>query len=91
MAKKTILFKSKERQHRSEVAAFLHQFADKIETGQVVIRRGAEELTVDIPGNMIVEVDVENKPTKSKGLQHTIEIEIKWFDDDTFSSKLELG
>lgn len=91
MNKKSKLFKSKERQQRSEVAAFLRQFAEKLEAGQVVFRRGAEELVLDIPASLILEIEVENKVKKSKGSQHTLEIEIKWFEDDKYSSKLELG
>jgi amphi-Trp domain-containing protein len=91
MNKKSKLFKSKERQLRSEVAAFLSQFVERLETGEVVFRRGAEELVLDIPASLIFEVEVEKKVKKSKGLQHTLEIEIKWFEDDTHSSKLELG
>ena len=91
MKKKSKLFKSKERQQRSEVAAFLRTFADKLDSGQVVFRRGAEELVLDVPVNLILEVEVENKVKKSKGSQHTLEVEIKWFEDDKYSSKLELG
>ena len=91
MNKKSILFKSKERQQRSEVATFLRQLADKFESGQVVIRRGAEELALDIPNSVILEVEIDNQVKKSKGLQHTFEIEVKWFEDDTYSSKLALG
>jgi amphi-Trp domain-containing protein len=57
----------------------------------VVLRRGAEELALDIPGSLIVKVQVEKKVKKSKGLQHTLEVEIKWFEDDTYGSKLALG
>ena len=68
MAKKTILFKSKERKHRSDVSDFLHQFGEKIETGQVLIRRGEEELVLDIPDNLILEVEIDNQEKKAKGL-----------------------
>lgn len=91
MAKKTVLFKSKERGHRAEVAAFLHQFAEKIEAGQVLIRRGAEELTLEVPTSLILKIDVDQKETKSKGLRHSLEIELEWFENDIYSSKLELG
>ena len=72
MRKKSKLFKSKERQQRSEVAAFLRTFADKLESGQVVFRRGAEELVLDVPANLILEVEVENKVKKSKATRHHV-------------------
>lgn len=37
MAKEVRLFKSKERKTREEVVAFLHELADKISTGAVVL------------------------------------------------------
>ena len=91
MGIETRLFKSEERRSRSQVSQFLHQIADKIETGQVVLRQGQEALTLAIPTNLILEVQVEDEDKKSKGVQHSLEIEIKWFDDDGADGPLELG
>lgn len=91
MGRETRLFKSEERYGRSEVSQFLHQIADKIETGQVVLRQGQDELTLAIPTNLILEVQVEDEDKKGKGVQHSLEIELKWFDDDGASGPLELG
>ncbi len=91
MGRETRLFKSEERHSRSEVSQFLHQIADKIETGQVVLRQGQDELTLSIPTNLILEVQVEDEDKKGKGVQHSLEIELKWFDDDGASGPLELG
>jgi len=91
MGRETRLFKSEERHSRSQVSQFLHQIADKIETGQVVLRQGQEALTLAIPTNLILEVQVEDEDKKSKGVQHSLEIEIKWFDDDGADGPLELG
>ena len=90
MGKEIRLFKSKERKSRSEVSMFLHQLADKIEAGQVVLRQGQERLTLDIPRNLILEIQVEDEDKKRKGIQHSLEVEIKWFDKDTFDGSLEL-
>ena len=92
MGRETRLFKSEEKRSRSEAATFLHQLADKISEGQVVLRQGPEELTLQIPGNVIVEVQVEDEDKKRKGVQHSLEVEIKWFDDDSATGgPLELG
>jgi amphi-Trp domain-containing protein len=91
MGKETRLFKSQERKSRQEVADFFHQIADKVAGGEVVIRRGQEELMLDIPKNLVLEVQVEDEDKKSKGVQHSLEIELKWFDDDTQNSSMELG
>jgi amphi-Trp domain-containing protein len=91
MGKETRLFKSEERKSRTEVGEFLRQIADKIDSGEVVIRRGQEELVLRFPANLILEVQVEDEDKQRKGIQHSLEIEIKWFDDDSQSSPMELG
>jgi len=91
MSKETRLFKSEERKSRSEVSEFLHLLADKIADGQVVLRQGADEIVLQIPRNLILEVQVEDEHKKSKGIQHSLEIEIKWFEGDDRGGPLELG
>ncbi len=91
MGKEIRLFKSEERHSRSEVSQFLHQIADKIASGQVILRQGQEALTLAIPANLILEIQVEDEDKKTKGIQHSLEIELKWFDDDGASGPLELG
>ena len=91
MGKETRLFKSEEPKSRSDVGEFLHQIAEKIVNGEVVLQKGQEEIVLKIPANLILEVQVEDEDKKSKGTQHSIEIEIKWFDNDMQSGPLELG
>jgi amphi-Trp domain-containing protein len=91
MGKETKLFKSEERKNRSDVSSFLHQIADKIEEGHVVLRQAGEEITLKLPHNLILEIEVEDEDKKNKGIQHSLEIEIKWFDDDQSSGPLELA
>jgi amphi-Trp domain-containing protein len=91
MGKEIKLFKSEERKNRSDVSAFLHQIADKIEEGRVVLRKPGEEITLEMPHQLILEIQVEDEDKKGKGIQHSLEIEIKWFDDDRSSGPLELA
>ena len=90
MGKETRLFKSEERKNRADVSNFLHQLADKISDGKVVLSQGAEELTLQLPHNLILEVQVEDEEKGAKGIQHSLEIEIKWFDNDEQGGSLEL-
>ena len=80
MGKETRLFKSEEKKTRSEAAAFLHHLADRVSEGQVELRRGQEEITLQLPGDLILEVQVEDEDKGSRGTQHSLEIELKWFD-----------
>ncbi len=91
MGKEIRLFKSEERKNRSDVSAFLHQLADKVEEGQVLLRQGQEEIALNLPHNLILEIQVEDEDKKRKGIQHSLEIEIKWFDNDSAGGPLELG
>jgi amphi-Trp domain-containing protein len=92
MGKEVRLFKSEERRSRPEVTAFLRELADKIDSGQVVLRQGAEELKLDIPQNLVLEIQVEEEDKKSKGLEHSLEVEIAWYEGGQESSgPLELG
>ena len=91
MGKEKKLFKSEEKRSRSDVSAFVQQLADKIGEGRVILRQGQEELSLDLPHNLILEIQVEDEDKKRKGIQHSLEIEIKWFDSDAAGGPLELG
>jgi amphi-Trp domain-containing protein len=91
MGKETRLFKSEEKHTRADVSAFLHQLADKVGEGQVVLRQGQEAITLSLPSNLILEIQVEDEDKKRKGIQHSLEVEIKWFDGDDSGGPLELG
>ena len=91
MGKETKLFKSEERKTRAEVSAFLHQLADKLAEGQVVLRQGQDEIVLQLPHSLILEIQVEDENKKRKGIQHSLEVEIKWFDNDAGGGPLELG
>ena len=45
----------------------------------------------DDPQAYSLEIQVEDEDKKAKGVQHSLELEIKWFDDDAPSGPLELG
>ena len=90
MGEETRLFKSEERKNRVEVSEFLTQLAGKISAGEVVLRQGQEEIRLQLPHNLVLEIQVEDEE-KNQSVQHSLEIEIKWFDDDTKGGPLELG
>ncbi|OPL14597.1 MAG: hypothetical protein AVO38_11575 [delta proteobacterium ML8_D] len=91
MGKETRLFKSEEHKSAAEVSEFLHKVAERIISGEAVLRRGQKELVLNIPKNLILEVQAEDEDKKSKGIQHSLEIEIKWFDNDLQSGQLKIG
>ncbi len=84
------LFKSKERKGRQEVAEFLRQLADKVAAGSLVLKQGQDEVNLVLPENVILEVEVEDVQKRKKGVQHKLEIELKWYDNDDAGGPLEL-
>lgn len=89
MGRETRLFKSQERKSRTDVSDFLHQLADKISEGKVILSQDAENIALEFPQNLIIEIQVEDEEKGTKGVQHSLEVEIKWFDNEQ-SGSLEL-
>lgn len=90
MGREVTLFKSKEKKSRSETSAFLHELADKIQAGQLTLSKGKDELPLDIPQHLVLEVEVEEERKKRRGKQHSLELELKWYDNADEHSALEL-
>jgi amphi-Trp domain-containing protein len=86
MAKEIVLFKSEERKSLTEVAAFLRELADRLDSNRVTLRQGAEELTLTIPNQVVLEIKVEDEGTK-----HSLEVEIEWKDGDDAAGGVTLG
>jgi len=82
MGKEIRLFKSEERMTRGDASDFLRQLADKLAEGRVVLRQGQEEMELQLPPQLVLEVQVEDEDKKTKGVQHSLEVEIKWFDTE---------
>ena len=55
-----------------------------------MLSQGTEDLTLEIPENVILEFQVEDEEKGTKGIQHSLEVEIKWFDTEEQDSALEL-
>lgn len=93
MGREVILFKSEEPRKRNDVVSFLKELAGKIEEGKVVLKQGSEELVLEIPENLILDVKAEDEDKKKKGTQRSLEIEIKWFQNgqEGGDGSLELG
>ncbi len=80
MGRETRLFKSQERKSREEVTDFLRQLADRIADGRVTLSQGGEDIVLQLPRSMVLEVQVEDEEKGEKGIQHSLELEFKWFD-----------
>ena len=52
MGREVRLFKSEERMSRPDVSAFLHQLADKLAQGSIILRQAGEEISLELPHNL---------------------------------------
>ena len=79
MGRETTLFKSEEKKSSDEVVAILRRIADKIEQGSMTLRQNENEIVVDFPKNMTLEIKVEDEVKKRKGTKRELEIELEWY------------
>ena len=91
MGREITLFSSKESKTLSGVADFLRNLADRIDTSEVIFRQGQDEIALKLPDQVILELKVEDEHKRRKGVQHGLEIELKWFDGDSPVGPVELG
>jgi len=81
MSGETVLFKSQERKSRQEIAQSLRLVADKLEHGNLQLRAGSQELSLDFPETMSLEIKVEEElKTRPK---RSLELELEWYPDDS--------
>ena len=89
MGREVVLFASEERQPRSAVADFLRQLAERVEAGEVVLQKGTESLTLQIPSNTVLEIKAEEED-KSGRMKRSLEVEIEWMEGED-EGTLSLG
>ena len=80
MGRERVLFKSEERKSSVEIAEALRQIADKVEGGTMILKRNSEEITVEFPRNMVLEMKVEEE--RGKRLKRSFEVELEWIEGD---------
>jgi amphi-Trp domain-containing protein len=77
MGRETVLFKSEEKKASSDIANTLRQIADKIDDGTMTLKQGSDEITLEFPKNMVLELKIEEEQGK-KRLKKSFEIELEW-------------
>jgi len=90
MGREIVLFKSEEKKDLPSVAAFLHQLADKLDGNQVILLQGTQEIVLDIPNNVVLELKAEEEDKKGK-MKRTLEVEIEWIVGDESGGQVTLG
>ncbi|WP_178916085.1 amphi-Trp domain-containing protein [Natronomonas gomsonensis] len=77
-----VLFESESNQSREEIASYLRNVADNLDSGNAItLKAGSESVTLNPPARPTFEVKAEREgPTDSSG-ELSIEFEIEWAED----------
>lgn len=79
MGIETVLFKSEEKKSASDIANTLRHIADKIDSGNMTLQQGSDQVSIDFPSNMVLELKVEEE--QGRRLKKSLEIELEWIID----------
>lgn len=90
MAKKNVIVKSDLRKNLPDVAAFLRELADKVETGTITLVQGGQDVVIDLPETISFELEYYEQP-KKRGLKNQLEIELEWTEGDQIQQSVTLG
>ena len=66
MGRKIVRFKSRESKKRQDVASFLRDLAQKLKTEEIVLRRGVNDVSLNIPETVALGLESEEKKKKGK-------------------------
>jgi amphi-Trp domain-containing protein len=74
-----VLFEMERNQSRGEIADYLRQVADKLDSGEkITLQSGSESVTVDPPEQSEFEVKVEREGPEGGPYERSIELELEW-------------
>lgn len=90
MGRETILFRSEEKKDIHSVAALLRELADKIEDQKVILKQGNQEVILEIPSTVELEIKAEREDGKNTS-KKKLEIEIEWTLGEKESESFSLG
>ena len=90
MGRETILFRSEEKKDIHSVAALLRELADKIEDQKVILKQGNQEVILEIPSTVELEIKAEREDGKNTS-KKKLEIEIEWTLGEKDSESFSLG
>jgi len=90
MGREIILFKSEERKTSGEVAAVLREIADKLEQRQMTLKQAANEITLDFPENLVLELKVEEEEEEGRKVKRSLEIELEWVPGEESSGRTSI-
>ena len=92
MSKEIVLFKSEDKLEAGDVAAFFRELADRGEKQEIILRKGEEEVTLQLPPVITLEVTSEEERSQKGKVEYSLELELEWKPGgEKKAAKLELG
>jgi amphi-Trp domain-containing protein len=74
-----VLFKSENDQSREEIATYLRQVADNLDSGTAIsLKSGGESVTLDPPARPTFEVKAEREGPAGNMTELSVEFELEW-------------
>lgn len=90
MAPSTRLVKSSEKMDREQLAALLEGLAGRIRTGALTLTSGADEVHLDLPERVKVDVEV-TEAVRRRGTKLELEIEVEWYRGQSAGGGIQIG
>ena len=81
MSREETLLNSEEQKDTQEVVDFLRELAESLENRKLTLKKGSDEVDVEVPSSMEMEIELEEE-SKKRGIKHELEIELEWYDED---------
>ncbi|ERH05796.1 MAG: hypothetical protein J07HN4v3_01403 [Halonotius sp. J07HN4] len=78
-----VLFKSENKQSREEIASYLRQVADNLDSGAAInLKAGSESVTLTPPSRPTFEVKAEREGPAGNMTERSVEFELEWDEND---------
>lgn len=86
------LFETESTFTRSEIADYLRSVADSLESGEpITLKSGEQSVTVDPPGRVTFEVEVEREGARKGPGELSLEFELEWDERESGTEGIEGG
>lgn len=78
-----ILFGTEQSMDRGEIASYLRQIADRLDSdGSLTLSAGGESVTLDVPGTPTFEIKAERE-TEGSETELSVEFELEWTEGES--------
>ncbi|MDX1662907.1 MAG: amphi-Trp domain-containing protein [Candidatus Promineifilaceae bacterium] len=81
MSEEKTLYESESYRTVPEVIEFFRQLAHWLEDRRIIFPHGEEEIVIEIPDEVVLEIELEEEDAGVNRIERSLEIEIEWTED----------